>query len=210
MTTPTEPVTISPDCAARIYRGGWREERVLRRCAFPLAPRNTWSNVAYIVAGAWVLLFRTTLNDIAMALALILLGCGSAAYHGWKTIPTHRLDLAGMYAVFGALAIHGIVPEVTWAALPMALIGAGLAWRWAWAWKGMGLEEQMGLLLVVASLRPLILGPRGLILAGWALFVLAMGAWQLDRRTTRLGLWGHAIWHILTAAAITLLYWGQG
>jgi hypothetical protein len=194
------------DCARLIARGGWGEDRALARCAFPIGPRNTASNAAYPMAGLALYLRYPTPETAAFAVCLLALGLGSAAYHGWKTIQTNNLDWAGMYAVFVALVLHAVAPGLGWWAWLTVPTAGTFAYLFAYRLNGLGLNAHMGLFLLLAMLPPLLHGHALLALVGFGLFLLAYGCWTLDHRTRVMGLWGHALWHILTAAAIATVY----
>ena len=98
-------------------RGNWAEAR-LRHCegelavtGIPVEPFNTFSNLAYIAA-AWIV-WQTFpgLPAVVLAASLVLLGIGSSMYHGTKAMWAARMDHAGMYAVFGSLAIYCVAPD---------------------------------------------------------------------------------------------------
>jgi hypothetical protein len=192
-------------------RGHWAEAR-LRHCegglavtGIPVEPFNTFSNLAYFAAG-WAV-WTTFANKPAavMAASLTLLGVGSSMYHGTKTKWGARLDHAGMYAVFGALVIYCVAP--THPAVPYVMLGgaAGSAIGFALVDPG-DLNARMGLLLGLASIRGFLLG--SVLLSGLSLgcFAIAFTAWQIDKRTTLLSRFGHAIWHLLTATAVALMF----
>jgi hypothetical protein len=192
-------------------RGRWAEAR-LRSCekgigftGVPVEPFNTYSNLAYLAAG-WILYQITrTPPSLVLALALTLLCVGSSMYHGTKTMWGARLDHAGMYAVFGALAVYGVAPlhpVIHWIMAGVAL-GGGVGF--AFVVPG-DLNARMGLLLGLMSIRAFLLGTPYLAAVSLGLFVLAFGAWLLDKRGKLLGRFGHAIWHILTAGAITTMF----
>lgn len=192
-------------------RGHWAEAR-LRRCedglvatGIPVEPFNTYSNLAYFVA-AWVV--WETFEGIppaVLAASLTLLGVGSAMYHGTKTKWGARLDHAGMYAVFGALAIYCVAP--THPAMPWVMLAGAAACAIGFAVVTPGdLSARMGMLLGLASIRGFLLGRPGLSGLALGLFAIAFAAWQLDKRTTLLSRFGHAIWHLFTAAAIAVMY----
>lgn len=192
-------------------RGNWAEAR-LRHCegglavtGIPVEPFNTFSNLAYFAA-AWVLIQRFgTMPATILAGALTLLGVGSGLYHGTKAMWGARLDHAGMHGVFGALAIYCVMPPhplgvyvmlggVALFAIGFALVAPG------------DLNMRMGLLLVLVSIRGFLLGRTTLSLIALGLFGVAFLAWYVDQRSTVLNRFGHAIWHLCTAAAIAVMF----
>ena len=189
-------------------RGHWAEDRLAGRCTFPIGPWNTWSNGAYLLSGGALIAKEQTSAAWVMGGSLIALGIGSGLYHGFKTLWANRLDWTGMYLVFGALAVHGMAPHhplIPWA---MLLTGALLAALLAYVVPNVSLEIQMGVLVWFAAL-PVVLHGHGLLLIiPMSLLVIAYGAWHLDQRGWS-GRWGHALWHVLTAFALALLFWAQ-
>ncbi|HEY9507254.1 MAG TPA: hypothetical protein VIQ27_14870 [Gemmatimonadales bacterium] len=192
-------------------RGDWAEAR-LRGCeqgigftGIPVEPLNTFSNLAYLAAG-WILFQRQgTPATLVLALAMTILWVGSSIYHGTKTMWGARLDHAGMYSVFGVLAVYCLAPDH--AAIHNVMIGAGLAMGIGFSFIVPGdLNSRMGLLLGLMSLRAFLLGTPLVAGISLGLFAVAFVSWLLDKRTTVLSRFGHAIWHAFTAAAITTMF----
>ena len=85
-------------------------ERV--RAAWLAQPVNAWSSLAFLVAGAWIML-RALRGDhgrtpelAAFAVAVASNAAGSFLYHGVRTPGTHWLHDMGIYAVLGFVAVH--------------------------------------------------------------------------------------------------------
>lgn len=185
--------------------GGWRESELVGACPapadprFPLQPVNTLSNLAYPLGGLALVLVKGGGDALVFLGASILLGIGSAAYHGWPTARTAALDHAGMYATMIAVVL-GLTPLPA----PLTAVAAGGgAWALRYRFRP-NLNLMMGVFLVVGLAIRWDLA--GLVALG--LFALAMVAWQIDRRTAWLGVWGHGIWHVLTAAAFAVMLGG--
>ena len=191
--------------------GKWAEARIagceqgIEHTGVPVEPFNTYSNLAYLAAG-WILHQITSQpTSLVLALALTLLCVGSALYHGTKTKWGGRLDHAGMYAVFGALAVYGVAPFHP--AIHWVMAGVALAAAIGFAFVSPGdLNARMGLLLGLMSIRAFLLGTPRLALLSVVLFVVAFAVWLFDKKSTILSRFGHAIWHALTAAAITTMF----
>jgi hypothetical protein len=164
---------------------------------WPLQPVNTVSNLAYAVAGIVTALVMGTAVSWVFAGAMTLLCIGSSAYHSWPSTKTAALDHAGMYATFLAL-VFGSLLNVWWV---VALIAVGGAWVYRYAFT-VNLNLMMGTFLAVI----LATKQNTMALIALGVFLLAMGAWQMDRRRWVLGRWGHGLWHVLTAAAIALMF----
>jgi predicted membrane channel-forming protein YqfA (hemolysin III family) len=210
----------SDPCLARQRRGGWAEDLALNRCAFPIAPRNTVSNLAYAAVGLALFGHLETAASAVMAAAMLVLAGGSAAYHGLKTPVANTLDRVGMYAAFGALAAYAVAPAypLVWVAM-LVVSGVGAATLTAEANRVPGaLTTHMGILLGFVSPGAFFRGAPLLGLLSLALFAVGYVAWKIDRREwldrpdplPRTGLWGHAIWHGATAAALAVMFLAQG
>lgn len=198
---------MSESCEHRRRRGGWTEDRALGRCAWPIGPRNTWSNLAYPAVG-WSVLALDPASAMAwvFAGAMTVLGIGSALYHGFKTIWANQLDHVGMYLVFGSLLVAAMAPEHPYAPLAMAVSGLVLAVIFAYVVK-VSLDAVMGVLLWFTYVGVALEGDMLLGGISLALFTVGYTAWQLDKaKHPMIGLWGHAVWHILTAAALGAMF----
>lgn len=193
-----------------IARGGWAEDRLLNREGPPYGPLNSYSNVAYAIAGSVVAAVDGTAPAAALAVAMWLLATGSALYHGYKTLEANRLDWLGMFAVFGALVAHGYVPSASWLMLLGSVLLGGVYLYVTRKTGQVSFDLAMAVLLVAGSLPPAIHGTWGWLGASWGAFAVGYGLWQLDRRgSTIVGRYGHAGWHIFTALALGLLFFAQ-
>lgn len=196
-----------------LCRGGWNEAE-LRGCesgysatGIPVEPVNTYSNLAYLVAG-WVA-FRSVGGAAAAVFfaAMAFLCFGSALYHGVKTRWSARWDHGGIYAVFGGLAFLLMAGGHGWATWIMlggaAAAGLGLAWL-----LDGNLLARIALLLALISAAVLTGGDllRGLLSLGF--FALGFTAWLIDKHTGLLGRLGHGLWHVLTAVACAVMFAG--
>ena len=120
-------------------------------------------------------------------------------------VPCARIDHAGMYAVFAAVAFYGLAPEHP--AMVWVMLGAAVAAAVVFAVLFPGnLMLRMILLLAFISVRAFLLGSPTLAAISLALLLIAGGVWYLDRETTVLGRWGHALWHLLTAGAMPAMF----
>ena len=198
-------------CVKLQQRGGWAEDAALHRCTVPIGPRNTWSNLAYALVGVFLALHVHTSGALAMGVALVVLCLGSGYYHAVKTVTSNRFDWVGIYMVFGALTVHSIVPASTVAPWLMLAFGAFVAAYFTNPLNKIDLNAQLGTFLFL-SLLPAFFGGGHLLLGGLALavFLLAYALQLLDEaHSTLTGLWGHAIWHVLSAVAIGLTFVAQ-
>jgi hypothetical protein len=201
--------TMATPCSRLRSRGGWAEDLMGDRCSFPIGPWNTWSNVAYLLAGCYIWGWDRSLAGIVMGWSLVILGVGSLLYHGFKTVETNKMDRAGMYLVFGALSIHAL-PATEWTPWVMLLTGILLAVLFNYVLNNVNLDVQMGVLFYYTLAAGLMYGDRELSLQSFGVFCGALLAWQMDKRGSKwVGKYGHALWHCLTALAIPMMYLAQ-
>lgn len=193
-------------CERLRARGGWAEDAIRSRCAFPIGPANTYSNLAYAIVGTWLAWWYQDGAAAALAVALWLLAAGSALYHGYKTVHANRLDWLGMMSVLGALVAHGWLGAYPWASWAMLGLGA-LAGGGYLAQRRLHFDAVFAVGMLLAAL-PAYASPW--TYAALGLFALAYGCHWLDRRRSPLvGVYGHAAWHGLTALAAGVLFAAQ-
>lgn len=190
-------------------RGDWWEAE-LRGCRnwtrhLPVEPVNTYSNLAYLAAGWIVFRHVGTLPAALFAFVMAYLCVGSALYHGVKTIWGAALDHSGMYAVFAALALYAMAPLNPWIALPMLIGSAAAAYFLRYEFPG-NISVRMGILLALALVGAIFRGHWQLGVISIGLFALAMAIWIMGKRRILWGRWGHGLWHLLTSAAIALMF----
>lgn len=191
-------------CRRLRERGGWAEDAQNRRCTIPIGPRNTVSNLAYAAVAVWVVVSQVVAERLVMAAALLLLAVGSALYHATKQVWANNLDWAGMGACMGVLDVVALFPGAPGLTLGAFSISMAASVMIA---QHMHFDRVMGGMFLVALIPAYLRGDTTLATVSLLLFALAMLAWQADKRRWKVvGLWGHAIWHVLTAAALGLLF----
>jgi predicted membrane channel-forming protein YqfA (hemolysin III family) len=193
--------------SARWRLGGWWEDIYLGRKRFPIGPRNTWSNAAYLLAAAYLALTGTGNTRWVLAAGMVVLAIGSAAYHSQKTEATRAWDWVGMGATMATFTVHGALytsPGLALGAFSVSVVAGSLL---AWGQKS---DLVLGLLFVAAAIPPMLHGNLWPALEAVGLFAVAMLFWQADkRRWAWVGLWGHALWHVFTAVAMPQLHQAQ-
>lgn len=197
------------NCRDRQLMGGWAEDYLQRpyRCNFPIAPINTWTNLAYVAAGIAVCL-RGTAAAWAEGTLLILLGVGSLVYHGFKTHFTNVCDNAGMYLAYGGLWMYTLAPTSPLTPYLMVIASLVLAWRFALIRVPDNVEDiLMGCFVVTATIAACLNGNAVVALPGLACMGLGYWAWNLDLdRAFPWPRWGHGVWHMLTALGTYLIF----
>ena len=191
-------------------------------------PQNTWSNVAYVFAGA-LLLGRAQVRLVRMTgVPLIAVGVGSFLYHASASATLRFLDVAAMYWLFallllvgGSVAAPGVRSRLDRTAVALmagcAILGVGLA---------------LARNVTVCGLKPLGLTVATAMTAAVLVLTLARVIWRRSEVSGALQLLGivnvfglaaflqvsdrpggafyrpdatvqaHALWHALSAAAV--------
>src|SRR5690606_5856714 len=75
-----------------------------RLCAWIVEPSNTWSNLAYIAVGLYLLwICRDRRHEAlsAVGVTAVLVGIGSFAFHATGTFIGEVLDVSAMYLISG-------------------------------------------------------------------------------------------------------------
>lgn len=179
------------------------------------APADTWSNLAYLAVGGWLLARAPGRSGRVLGSIAVAVGLCSIAFHASYTAVGQSLDYAGMFLLTGWLLARGALGAgwvrsagPAWAGV-MAVSAAAYGAFWT-----LRLPVQTVMLVHVAAVvameaRLLALGrgarPRPLG-AALGLVAAAYACWHLDhaegwcRPDDHLFQW-HALWHLLTAAS---------
>ncbi|MFQ5605009.1 MAG: ceramidase domain-containing protein [bacterium] len=206
----------------RPCKGGWWEAE-LNNCSLglkklPQQPVNTYTNVAYVTGGLFLMFTLNTLPTYVLSLTLLYLCAGSALYHATSTRWAGSLDASAMYALFSALTAYaafrflGLTDAL--AAFLMILVATLAGYFLRYKYRGnMSLKIGVFLVLTYAFLIWNMLRSQqsllnAYLIGSFALFAVAYLIWNLDKaRSFPLRRWGHGLWHVLTAAAIAMLYY---
>lgn len=199
---------------------------------------NTWSNLAFVLVGLYALALAehdrlapgaghvrgTPALSALFGVACGYLGAGSGLFHASLTRLGQQLDVAAMYAPLLALlaisagrALPRVGARPSWPPLVGLVLGAS-ALLFALKWR-------MSSAVVLPGLIGAVLAARGVehlrgahpagrwLLVSAACLVVAVACRQLDvaGRFTGPDHWlqGHALWHLLCAAALGAAYADQ-
>ena len=193
------------------------------RCAWVVAPANTWSNLALVLVGAFLIAreawgARPSPTVRLVGVTSVLVGVGSFLFHMTATRWGEHLDVGAMLLISAlmlttearrALGLSARAQVAGYAIVAAGSIAAMLAYQPA----GLGLFTAQ---IAVWTLLALRLARRHgarfrtwQIFAMMATFVAGFTAWNLDvHRIVCDPGWhvvnGHAVWHVANAACLLL------
>lgn len=209
----------------------WCEERL---CALANEPANTWSNLGYIAVGGFIWWTgsrsRSPLGK-AFGIFVALMGLFSLVFHATNNFGTQILDFVGMY-LYAFLLLSLNLYRLGWvkrrAVLPLFLGLVVLATAMIFVSRAVGFPYQLLVFFaaVVIAATELVQQRRGRREgATWTarpfwialgLFVVAVSFSVADARRLvcvpeNHVLQGHAIWHVIGAAAVwfSFVYYRQ-
>lgn len=215
---------IKPELVSQ-YRpceGGWWEAE-LNQCGIglvrvPQQPVNTYTNVAYLTGGLFLMFEINTLPTFIFFITTLYLCVGSCLYHATSTRWAGSLDISAMYALFSSLALYAastlINLEESLVALLMFVVGVLIGWLLRYKYKG-NMILKIGIFIVLiysfliwSMLHHSISLLNVYLISSFALYLVAFIFWILDKkRIFPIKRWGHGLWHILTAIAISMLFY---
>jgi dihydroceramidase len=214
---------------------GWppatcRADHCFCEAANPLSPvrqpANTVSSLVYLFPGfAIALLGRRSQNRFVPAYAAIVgaaalvTGLGSALYHASLTLTGQYLDILGMLLLASFMLVYALERSLGWSVQrTLALYAAAMG---LFTLVQVGLPDTRRYLFALVLLAALLLEYRlrlahpgtahlAWLNSGVALLALAFFIWILDQTAILCDpaslLQGHAVWHLLGAAGMGLLY----
>ncbi|MCS6912921.1 MAG: ceramidase domain-containing protein [Myxococcales bacterium] len=190
-------------------------------CSWVREPANTWSNLAYVVVGLWLLWRgrREGRLTTVFGAASTVLGVCSGIYHASTNLLTQMLDFVAMYIYAGLPLVLNL--------RRLGLLGGSLVYPYVLGVvsltaltplvhkAGCPIQGIVGLLVLGILLSEAVLARRRTAPRAWfwaSLGLLTLGALASVLDVTRLAcdphqhwLQGHAIWHVLTAGALGAL-----
>jgi hypothetical protein len=195
-------------------------------CAWVTNPANTWSNVAYLVVGVWMIARARGSERPELALfgpASLAVGLFSGIYHSSHTFMLQFLDFVGMYLFcFLVLTLNAL--RLGWIGLPQRFVFylGGTALMSALVPLGFAVGfpiQALVFFLIVAMLgqewalrgrAPAAVDYRpyfaALALIGAAAVCSALDVTRVWCDPDDHWLQGHAAWHVLSAASLAALY----
>lgn len=182
----------------------------------PAQPMNTWSNIAFLIAGLIAWRKRKGPASRWFAISCTVLCLGSGAFHSFLTVAGQRWDVIGMFFVFNFLAVYAlfVTHELKW-----FRIAVGLSAVVSLAMAIFVVDLDSTKVLAIAS--AFIIGHLILAViddkASWRELLRALGPFavafifrQLDVSGTLCDptSWfqGHALWHVFAAWGIYEIY----
>lgn len=205
---------------------GWETASVsfceARLCASVVEPSNAWSSMAYVALGAWLMTrpeARRSWLLGGVAIANVMIGLGSFAFHATGTFAGELVDLFGMFLLSGLLLAFALGRVRGWTDRQIGL-----------AWVGLVVAPMAIVLVVkpagiplfalelvsgiVLELRAKVRGhsPQFRYFAqALGLVTTAFAIWVTDKTglvcdPDNHAITGHAVWHVLNAIAVTRLF----
>lgn len=197
---------MSDTCEIRRLRGNFAEGRLASNCDGAIEPWNTWSNVAYVIGAIVVAVRRPELMGWLLTAAMVLLGVGSGLYHYFKRGWSNRVDVSGMYATMSAIGFATWPIQADWwAAIAVFCTGVITALYAHVLWKRWDTTKVMAVTLLVGTAGLIASGSWLTLAVSWGCYAIGYAFWTIDQRTTWLGRYGHAMWHVFTAVAMTVM-----
>jgi len=192
-------------------------------CAWIKTPANTWSNLAFVFVGLFILRHCRRFDQRALSMfgfSAVLLGIFSGLFHASHALMFQVLDLLGMYFISGLMVTYNIRRWLRW--------GPGALSAFFWAMVAIsGVVVQLfpdagvplfALEVTAAITIELILHIRDFgtvdyrFLYGFVgAFAVSFTIWILDVQGIVCDpdnhiISGHAVWHVLNSLTILFLY----
>lgn len=199
----------------------WCEESL---CAWVRQPGNTWSNVGFLIAGIAILRMAAKGRSPhlrGLGIVCVVTALGSAFYHASETFAGRVADYVGMYMGASYMLAVNVsrwrrrsgtpVRILFWATLLAPLATMLFAPRLA---TPIYVVETVVCCLgleIALFVRDRRSTRYRFLITYWAVFLIGYGFWQLDIHHILCNprnhvLSGHALWHLLNAAAFFFLF----
>lgn len=193
------------------------EGRVIK---VPIAPVDTWTNIAYLVIALlpFALRVRASATSITFAVIAFTLGIGSGLFHAGGTAWGRIADMFGIFLVFGFLVANAIlIWQKKKSLIILLLLTAVFFGLQYWLREIHGDTLALGTIAIIILI-PLFLSSRTKsmkikIFGSILIFILADvfrsldGWWCCETLRENSILQFHGLWHVTSAIGIGYVYW---
>lgn len=161
---------------------------------------QAWSNVAYVLAGFFTIVYTTGPLVTFCGISLIMLGLASGIFHYSGIYPAQKGDEIGIYLVLMASLVKliGAFPALSIIAVLCAAAYMASYHRKFSSFTTAGI-------LGLANFSIAFFLNWQLALASFVIFAIAIALTYLGRKYPEYNEGCHAAWHVLTAEALYLL-----
>ncbi|MEO8358755.1 MAG: ceramidase domain-containing protein [Vicinamibacteria bacterium] len=188
-------------------------------------PANTWSSFAFVLVGVWVLsrlrgtrgpgVRPWTQADTTLFVgSLLAIGFGSAFYHASLSFVGQVVDVSGMYFMATFILLHRLGPR--WKLRPPTTVALFVTINAGLMLAQVALPSLRRVAFAVLLISALVVewkasrSGRIWLIRSAATMAVAFAIWTVDLLRWTCApdslLQGHAVWHLLGAAAAALLY----
>jgi hypothetical protein len=215
--------TTLGECPWSKFEPGTVEFCERRLCAWIVEPSNTWSNLAYIAVGLYLLWIcrREWRNALtAVGVTAVLVGIGSFIFHATGTFFGEVLDISAMYLISGLFITFNVKRLYDWndKKLLQLYVGISLASiALLIATKHSGIPVFV-LQVTIAGIMEIQLFRRKTVPTDYrqliyliVVFAISFTFWALDIRKRLCNpdnhlLTGHAVWHLSNSLCLLFFY----
>jgi hypothetical protein len=175
-----------------------------------MQPANTWSSLAFVIAGAAILLRARNIQSRILGAILIFLGIGSAYYHATLTFTWQFIDVLGMYLVATLLLFHAIDrrAKISPANLGAMYVATNILLASILYWIPFVRRAVFGVIVVLFIVLERTHARK--LMRAVGILALAFVIWVLDYYRIACDasslIQGHAFWHVLGAVGSWLVY----
>jgi hypothetical protein len=200
-------------------------------CSYVAAPANTWSNIAYVIVGIYLILISLREKSFLLKLigpVAVLCGLTSGIYHATFSYFWQTFDNSSMFIFISLLLVFNLyrlkIKHVTARLLVILFILINFTSIIAFFYQKILFGINVGVTVFAIELVA-VLTTEGLLytkakvkyklnnlLVAFALLLVGWGIWWLDY----LRIWcdsktfhlinGHALWHVLTGLSFIFVY----
>ncbi|MCE9501072.1 MAG: ceramidase [Leptospira sp.] len=217
MTSPFEITPLSPECFWGKFDPPTIQFCERNLCEIITQPANTWSNLAFIFVGVYLL--RKDAKSRTAGWISILIGATSFLYHASFTFLMQFFDLSSMYLYSAFLLTMnlkrtGLLKDQRQMVAMSSIVLFSMITLFFFRKAGIPVFSVQVILAIILEIYINRKSDSGIIYKNYfialLLFLMAFGIWILDLTGIFCSpdnhfLQGHAIWHILCALSIIYL-----